>query len=345
MLAFSGACLVSYLWSSLWRDPLINMGAFGNFTVVQVASLLTFYASLGAALLIGNFARTEARLRYIFWIFIGLGTLMTLTQLLHIPQTFLSDRGLWGLWTVLPAFCYLLFQPQARWYVRLGLLGIIALNLYQTAIVNLQWKSGWVPTLVGLYIVVFLRSKKWFAVILMISLLGAFVARESLIEITQAEEAEGADERIGMWEINLRIIGDHWLLGTGPAGYAVYYMTYYPDDARSSHNNYLDIIAQFGVVGSVTWLWLAIAGALEGLRQIRTTPPGFLNVLALTATSGWLAAQFSMFFGDWVLPFAYNQTITGFKYTVYSWIFLGALIAIRSIQESSHTPEAEVKRA
>jgi hypothetical protein len=332
-LAFCFACFISYLWSSLWRDPLINMGAFGNFTIVQIASLLTFYASIGAALLIGNFVRTEKQLQFIFWSFICLGTLMTLTQTLHINQYFLSDRGLWGLWTALPAFCYLIAQKNARWYVRIMLVAVIALNLYQTVIVNLQWKSGWIPTIVGMFIAVFLRSKKLFVILIAVSLVFAYIGRDVLIEMTQAEEAEGADERIGMWEINLRIIGDHWLLGTGPAGYAVYYMTYYPDDARSTHNNYLDIIAQFGIIGSVTWLWLTGAGIIEGFRQLKASPPGFTKTLALTATSGWIAAQFSMFFGDWVLPFAYNQTITGFKYTVYSWVFLGTLVAIRSLND------------
>ena len=38
-----------------------------------------------------------------------------------------------------------------------------------------------------------------------------------------------------------------------------------------------------------------------------------------------------MFFGDWVLPFAYNQGVGGYKYTVYSWLFLGTLISIRQL--------------
>jgi hypothetical protein len=47
-----------------------------------------------------------------------------------------------------------------------------------------------------------------------------------------------------------------------------------------------------------------------------------------------------MFFGDWILPFAYNQTITGYKYTVYSWIFVGVLISLRQLinrQRASET--------
>jgi hypothetical protein len=331
-LIFCAACLASYGWSSLWRDPIIDMGIFGNFATVQVASLLTFYASFGAALLIGNFAQSEQRLKFIFFAFIALGTLMTVTQFLRIDtRELLTIRGLWGLWVVLPAFCYLLFHTRVHWYAWLGFLSIIGLNLYQSAIVNLQWKSGWIPTIIGMYIAVFFRSKKWFMILMLCTAVAGYIGRDQVLRIAQAEEEEGADQRIGMWEINLRVIGDHWLLGTGPAGYAVYYMTYYPDDARSTHNNYLDIIAQFGVIGSIAWLWFVAVSVIEGIRLMREAPPGFLRVLAHTATAGWIAAQASMMLGDWVLPFAYNQTITGFKFTVFSWIFLGTLIAIRVI--------------
>ena len=38
-----------------------------------------------------------------------------------------------------------------------------------------------------------------------------------------------------------------------------------------------------------------------------------------------------MAFGDWVIPFVYNQTIGGFRYTVHSWLILGALAAMQRI--------------
>jgi hypothetical protein len=32
-----------------------------------------------------------------------------------------------------------------------------------------------------------------------------------------------------------------------------------------------------------------------------------------------------MGFGDWLFPFAYTQTIAGFDYAVYSWLFMGVV--------------------
>src|SRR5690606_5209550 len=126
------------------------------------------------ALLIGNFVQTEGRLKYIVGAFLVCGSLMTFTQLFRINQPFLNDRGLWGLWTVLPAYGLLLAIPQMRWRWRLALLGLIAVTMYQTAVVNADWVSGWLPTVVGMFVATFLRSKKAFVILLVVGVIGAY---------------------------------------------------------------------------------------------------------------------------------------------------------------------------
>lgn len=348
MALFALLMCISTVWGTVWRDPVLNMGLFKNFQVVQIASLITYLASIGAALLIGNFVNTRRRLKFLLGCFILFGTLMTITQLFSIPQGFLNDRGLWGLWTVIPALALILVHPRLHWGWRVALLVLIAANLYQTIYMNLLWKSGWIPTVVAIFVAVFIRSRTWFAILMVAVVILVISQQAFFIQMIEDEINEGADGRIGMWEINLRIINDHWLFGTGPAGYAPYYLTYYPQDARSTHNNYLDILAQFGVVGTLSWFAFALIATYEGFRLYRIAPQGLMKVAALAATSGWVGAQVSMFFGDWLLPFAYNQTITGYKYTVYSWIFLGLLISLRHMITARSAAESgaaiEVRR-
>lgn len=331
MLVFCVTCTISLIWGIVWRDPILNMGIFRNFIVVQITTLITYMVSIGAALLIGNFVQTEGRLKYIVGSFVFFGALMTIFRIANIDHGILADRGLWGLWTVIPAYALLIAHSEIRWYWRLLLLALIIANLYQTMLVNLLWKSGWIPTVIAIFAATFLRSRRWFVVLTVATVLVVALQQDFFHQMIEEELNEGADGRIGMWEINLRVVGDHWLFGTGPGGYAPYYMTYFPHDARSTHNNYLDIIAQFGLVGSIIWLWFAITSIREGLRLYREAPPGFLKTMALIIVSGWIGAQASMFFGDWILPFPYNQTISGYRYTVYSWIFIGTLISLRQI--------------
>ncbi len=329
MLIFNAICCISLVWGIVWRDPILIDAP--KFIFTQIGSLVSFLVSIGAALLIGNFVRTPARLRYIVLTFIVCGSLMTITELFKINQHFLNDRGLWGMWTVIPAYGLLIAQPKLRWYWRVLLLIIIAVTLYQTAVVNADWISGWAPTIVALFAATFLRSKKAFLVLLVIGAITVYSGQGFFTQVADDNINDGSLERLSLWEQNWRVVRAHWLLGTGPAGYALYYMTYYRDDARSTHNNYMDILAQFGFSGTVAWLWLALTGIYEGWRLTRRAPPGFLRALAIIATAGWVGAQASMFFGDWVLPFAYNQGVGGYKYTVYTWLFLGTLISIRHL--------------
>ncbi|HMO56628.1 MAG TPA: O-antigen ligase domain-containing protein [Roseiflexaceae bacterium] len=349
LIIFGVLMCVSTVWGTIWRDPVLNMALFKNFEIVQIASLITYLASIGVTLLIGNFITTPGRLKIVLGSFIFFGALMTITQLFRIPQSFLADRGLWGLWTVIPALALVIIQPRLHWSLRLLLLVIIAANLYQTVYNNLLWKSGWIPTVCAIFVAVFLRSRRWFAVVMLALILLVVIQQDFFMRMIEDEINEGADGRIGMWEINLRVVGEHWLFGTGPAGYAPYYMNYYPYDARSTHNNYLDIIAQFGVIGTIGWFALALTASWEGLRLYRKAPRGILKTAALVTLSGWIGAQVSMFFGDWLLPFAYNQTITGYKYTVYSWIFLGLIIALRHMIDTDtsipHDASFEVANA
>ncbi len=328
-LVFCAICVISFIWGMLWRDPVLNDQ--GNFEIVQTAALLTILVSVGAAILVGNYMQTVGRLKYLVGAFLVAGMLMGVFETLGISSGFLNSRGLWSTWAIIPAYALLIAQPNVRWYWRVVLVILICLVLYPSMIKNWLWMSGWVPALVAIFVATFLHSKRWFLVLLVVAGLLVYAQRDFIQHMTEEEMSAGSDERMGMWELNWRVVSAHWLFGTGPAGYVPYYMTYFPNDARSTHNNYLDIISQFGLAGTVSWFWLALTGTIEGLLLLRRTKPGFLRTLTLAATSGWIAAQAAMFFGDWVLPFAYNQTITGYKYTVYSWLFLGTLISVRHI--------------
>ena len=51
--------------------------------------------------------------------------------------------------------------------------------------------------------------------------------------------------------------------------------------------------------------------------MLKHAPPGSLRTLGLASCGGLVASVVAMMLGDWVLPFAYNQGIKGFRYTVF----------------------------
>lgn len=341
ILVFAVVCVTSLIWGILWRDPVLI--DIPKFIVTQVGALATILVSLSTPLLIGNFIQKPGQLKYIVGLFIVIGFMMTITQLFGINQALLNDRGLWGTWVIAPAYGLLIALPKLRWYWRAALLVVIGLTFYQTLIVNSFWVSGWLPSLLAVAAITFLRSWKLFIAFAIVGGIALFISMGFFQEVAQDNIDDGSLERLIIWEQNWGVVSEHWLFGTGPAGYAIYYMSYFPTEARSTHNNFLDILAQFGFVGMAVWIWLMIASALEGWWLCRRAPPGFLRALAIIATGGWAAALASMMLGDWVLPFAYNQGIAGYKYTVYSWIFLGTLISIRQILEQQGANRAQAR--
>lgn len=343
LVIFSIICIISLPWGIIWRDPILRpMG--NNFIVTQIGGLMTILASPIAAWLIGNFIKTERQIKYIFGCFIVFGALMTITQFFNINQNLLNDRGLWGLWHVAPLFGLMVAQPGIHWRWRALFLILIGWNLYQTVVVNSLWISGWLPTVIAMMLIAFLHSWKFFfGMIGVVAVAGAQPIYEYLHMVAEDNVEEGGLERLELWAQNWRVVSEHWLFGTGPAGYAIYYMTFFRDDARSTHNNYLDILAQFGFVGMIVWIWVSVVSVWEGWRLIQRAPVGILRTTALIATGGWISAMIAMFFGDWVLPFAYNQGIGGFKYTVYSWIYLGLMITLRQMLDARDRAEAEAE--
>ncbi len=330
LLFFMAATIFSMPWGILWADPILNWRVMGNFRVTQLASLLMMLALMWVPLIVGRFITRPWQIWFYLWSFIISGLLMTTTQFFNIHQILLTDMGLWGLWFALPLAGLVIVHPGLRWYWRL--LGTAALvwHLYLVVIHNSLWVSGWLPTLIGVVALVFLHSRKAFAVVLVAALLFAAVGpgRAYLEMVTTENVDEGGMERLDIWSRNLGIVQQHWLLGTGPAGYAPYNMTYFPEDARSTHNNYFDILAQFGVIGTGLWFWFVAVSLWYGWRVVGRAAPGLQRTTAIVATAGWAAAMVAMMLGDWVLPFVYNQGIRGFSYAAYSWIFLGLLVSV-----------------
>jgi hypothetical protein len=347
LFIFMVVCCISLPWGILWRDPILNMLAVGrSFPITQTASLMSMLALMCLPWLVGYFIDQPWKIKFYLGAFIICGALMTMTQLLGVSQIVLNDAGLWGLWHVATLFGIMLTLPKLSLHWRIGCAILIGANLYLTLVQNSGWLSGWLPTMIAITAMLFISSRKIFFVLIVIGILYMSMGPGSAyIERVIADETEeGGLERLAIWSRSLGVVSQHWVLGTGPAGYAPYNMTYFPWDARSTHNNYFDIVAQFGVVGLLVWCWFMFASLWFGWKTIGRAPPGLLRTTAIIATSGWAAALGSMMLGDWVLPFAYNQGIGGYGYVAYSWIFLGLLVSVhRLLEAEGRSQESEVR--
>jgi O-antigen ligase len=163
------------------------------------------------------------------------------------------------------------------------------------------------------------------------------------VHVGGEQELEGSwGGRLALYQATLDLIKEHPILGLGPAAYRQYGLTrrlslgvgraVYLKPFISSHNNYLDVYAQMGLVGLGLFIWFWLEMGLVGWRAVtrRQYDPdsGFECGYVHGALAGLLATSVSMLLADWFLPFVYNAGFPAFRSSILAWLFLGGLLAI-----------------
>jgi len=342
VLAFMATVVVSLFWGRAFRDALVH--EIGH-PLVAVAAGVVMILLPGCFLLAANNIRSIGWLQALVWTFlgeglvalfidvgsdVGIGPVLALRNLLYATRFLhLNTHGLLSMWCLSFALALALFDRHLHWFWR-GLLLVYAAGwVYWGFFLRISWLSGWVPTFVAAAVVTFMRSKKLFAVLAIVVIVGAGVYywRTSF----ERESQVSGLTRLAAYKVNWRVTGKHLLFGTGPAGYASYYMSYFPAEAMASHSNYVDLIAQTGIVGTFFYLWFFSAQAWSGYRMRRELRGrgDFAESLAVAVLAGTAGCIVAMALGDWLLPFAYTQGIIGFDLAMFNWLFMGSLWALR----------------
>jgi O-antigen ligase len=306
-----------------------------SFPLVQIAALAVNTLLPLLALFVANQIEDVRWLKAITWTLLGLGAFAVVSFLFKLPTAAAisnGSRGLFATWVGVLAYSQLLFNRDLNRLQRIFLLALFLAIVYQYFIVSVTWFSGWVPLAIACAAATMMHSRRLTAIVA--ALLAVYLAVSASFyfkDLVQTKVASGDLERLSIWNQGLGLVARHPVLGMGPAGYAVYNVSYFPRDARSTHNNYFDILAQSGIAGSVALVWLLAAFIRTGAasrRQLRDRP-GFELAFASAAFAGSCGVVVSMMLGDWVLPFAYNQTISGFDNAALTWIMLGAMVSLR----------------
>jgi hypothetical protein len=329
LLGIIAVSFVSYLWSNVFRDPLVVV--WRTWPVVQLGALGVMVLLPCASLLVANGVSDPRWLRWMWGLMVAMGAAKLVVNLTHLPIRFINTGGLFSLWLVALVYARLLFDRALRPLSRALLILLLGLWLYQKLVVEVYWLSGWVPPLLAMAVITFLRSKKaCIALLVIIALYVLFNWGYYGGTVFSHESAESGVTRLAAWAQNWRVTGQHLLFGTGPAGYAAYYMTYFPTRAMATHSNYIDILSQLGIVGLGFYVWFLVAQGRTGLDlwgRVRGRQD-WVEGLAAGMLGGLVGLVAAMGLGDWLIPFVYTQTIAGFDYALYGWMWLGAMTSL-----------------
>ena len=205
--------------------------------------------------------------------------------------------------------------------------------LYVGLVQGRSWTSGWLPPLVAMAGVVFIAAPRWG--------LSAFVAGgiaglwkiqdlPNLILTTGNEYSYIT--RLAAWRIILfDIVRLNPILGLGPANY-YWYTALFPIMGWyvvfNSHNQYMDLLAQTGVLGLFFYLWFFWEMLRLAWRMRNTLGDGFARAYVYGVFGGVMGTLAAGMLGDWVLPFVYNIGLAGFRASAFAWLFMGGLVAL-----------------
>jgi hypothetical protein len=369
-LALAGVATLAFMvgqhpWLALARPAPL---------AAQLGGLGIFLLSIGALLLVGYTVRSVRSLQFLTWVFLALGAVFVAGEIardLGATNPHLAEPGaagsLFWIWLAALASSQALFNRRLHVWWRVALGGLVLASLYHNISYAPDWLSGYVPPLVALLAILGSRAPRLALFGAMAAAAAALFARAvigdplqsggnglffSLVpasavgwrDLVSAHVDADSNTRLEFWRTVGRIIQLDPLLGLGPANYAWYAVIFPTSQAAwgylkiSSHNNYVDLVAQTGVLGLGCFLWFVMAIGRLGWWLRTRVPTGFAQAYAYGALGGLAGSVVAAGLGDWVLPFVYNIGYAGFRASVLGWLFLGGLVALEKIFAAHEVP-------
>jgi len=337
LLAFAGVAILAFVAGNL---PWFIFAQTAPLRA-QVGGLAVFVLSAGAFLLVAHQVRDLRWLARLTWVFLVLGALYIAGQLgpglgRFTGRLFQSASvgSVFWVWLVALAFSQAVFNQRLNLGWRLALGGLVLATFYVSLYQGLSWASGWLPPLVAVVILLLVGAPRLgLPMTIIIGVVGALNAQK-IVGIVMTDQMYSWATRLEAWRIVTEIARVNPVLGLGPANY-YHYTPLYPIMGWyvqfNSHNQYVDIVAQTGLLGLACFLWFAWEVGRLGWRLRGQVPEGFAKAYVYGALGGLAGMLAAGMLGDWVLPFVYNMGLAGFRASVLGWLFLGGLLSLERI--------------
>lgn len=243
-----------------------------------------------------------------------------------------GENGLAAFEAQLALFCIGLLPFIQRKAVKIGLV-IFALSCGYCLMLSFS-RGGYLGFLIGLLFLGLVYERK-----LLVLLFGLMLTWQALVPTAVTERIfmtyedgqidNSAGLRVTMWEDALTLIPKHPIIGTG---FDTYEFMDRVDEFRDTHNIYLKILVEMGVLGLMMFLILLWKSFRIGYRLFRVADDAFFRGIGLGTAAVMVCTLVVNFFGDrWM----YLQ-VTG-----YTWVFLGLAARALIITSEERTLSAE----
>ncbi len=322
-------------WFAASHAPL--RAQLGGLALVVFSIVLLLYGS--------HFLVNERLLARLVAVFLVAGSIRVFLLLLpqndligiptagHFPALALPELGsmFWN-WFLALAFGQLVINSSLRLWHRMALVVVIVTAIYITFFVWRDWASGWLPAFVSMALI-FVLARPRTALALSVPILAAASLKYSQLAaaIMTSDQQYSLATRLQAMQVVSDIISRNPIFGYGPANYYYYTPLFRISGwyvSFSSHNNFVDLLAEFGLLGLCSFLWLVVTLLRHARSSVRRELTLFQRAYVYGCVGALAGSLCSMALGDWLIPFAYNVGISGFKSSCLAWVFLGGLLTV-----------------
>lgn len=305
----------------------------------QLGGWLLYVLSIGIFVWFANQVRDIVWLRRTTWLFLALGGVFIMLRILNLASLremlFVSGRSLgsvFWIWLAALAYGQALLNDKLHRFVRLSLGLLVMMTFYVAMVIAFDWNSGWMPGMLALGVISWLASPRMRVAVIIFGLLALILFFPAIYDWYSGTMSHyTVYSRQATYPIMYELFKANPVFGLGPSNY-YHYTPLFPILGWyvrfNSHNNYIDIVVQTGLLGLGMFSWFVYELARLGWWLRHKVTDGFARAYVITCLGGLAGMLFSGFLGDWFMPFTYNIGMSGFRASSLGWLFLGGLVVI-----------------
>lgn len=202
-------------------------------------------------------------------------------------------------------------------------IGIILLSI--RCLIYTYSRGAYLGLLTGILFIGIVKDKRLIILLVAFMIFWRFLVPISVVERVDmlynqnGQLEESAESRLILWEEAWRMFTESPLLGQG-------FNTFRSGEYRDTHNYYMKMLAELGILGLLVFLWLLYISFIMGLKLYQESNDWLLKGLGLGFAACVVSVAVTNVFGDrWsYLPLG-----------AYYWIFLGLVTRGRIMNKGS----------
>lgn len=344
LLLLIGIGLLSILYSRLFPDPNVSYQYPHSNVSITLVNLSEMAILVGLPLflaLVPGLVRTNRDAYAVMLSYIGVGLLYALGTIfaaplglyskevilgVRRPEVFGTDSSALGSLILLfgcLAFTQTLYASRMRARLIWGAISLV----FCLGVIMSFGRESWIGLFLALLVMVGFRTRNW-SVLLVLLVPGLLLLIPGVSNFFDPSKTYGSD-RFKIWQDALNIWQRSPFMGVGAGNFQFFDRVYGSDKVGVAHNQYLQMLAETGVQGLLSMLWLLAAVGYKTLKCFRAAKTSLGKSIALSYIGFYVSILFGGFFTGMFIPSAAAGGGTGpFVQASCRWMLFGLVLSI-----------------